>query len=357
MTTRSVLYALLRSALFDFRPSLEEFDGLSATDWEEVYRLSREQGVGAVVAEALGRLPEGIEVPSKVKMKWIMSMLNVEKWYRRQYAAASDFARYMADNGVSTLVLKGIAVSRYYPVPSHRECGDLDCFLGKDYEKGNLLCEAIGATVKRDYYKHSHIRYKGLEIENHQFCIGVRGCRHHKRLESHLRRISSEDGINRIGDTCLISPSADFNALFLTVHGMTHFLTEGIKLRHVCDWALMLKHEQEKIDWKSFYQWCDALHFTEFATALTDISVRCLGLKLHVPDIRTGSIHSERILADCFISQGLFNKGYSPWKSRLLSIWMRFRSLWKYHKVYRQSFAASLMRQVLGFVFERNPQL
>ncbi len=357
MNAHSTLYALLRSALFDYIPSKKIFEGLSESDWNEIWRLSKEQGVGGVVAEALDKLPDGVVVPSQVKMKWIMSMLNVEKWYGRQYAAAADFAGYLAENNVSTLVLKGIAVSMYYPVPSHRECGDLDCFLGKDYEKGNMLAENVGAKVRRDYYKHSHIRYKGLEIENHQFCTGVRGSRLFKSFESHLRNVALKDGANYIRDSKLMMPSADFNALFLTAHGMTHFLTEGIKLRHICDWALLVGTDQERIDWKSFYVWCDRLHYTGFAEALTDISVRYLGLELNVPEIRMSSQYSERILNDCFMTQGLFNKGYSPWKSRMLSIWLRLKSLWKYHRIYRKSFTEVLLRQVSGFLFERRPRL
>ena len=353
MNAYSVLYALLRSALFDSVLSRDVFEGLSEADWEEVWRLSKEQGVGGVVAEALDKLPEGVTVPSKVKMKWIMSMLNVERWYGRQYAAAADFAEYMARNDISTLVLKGIAVSMYYPVPSHRECGDLDCFLGDAYEKGNVLAESAGVKVERGYYKHSHFSYKGLDVENHQFCIGVRGSRLLKCFESHLREIAFADGVNHIGTSKLLMPSADFNALFLTVHGMTHFLTEGIKLRHICDWALLLKREQGRIDWKMFYDWCDRLHYTEFANAMTDISVRYLGLHIDEPEIRTSSLYSERILSDCFMTQGLFNKGYSPWKSRMLSVWMRLGALWKYHKVYRKSFTEILLRQVCGFLFER----
>lgn len=51
------------------------------------------------------------------------------------------------------------------------------------YEFGNLLAERWGASVKRDFYKHSHIRYKGLVVENHQFCTAIRGSRRAKDFE------------------------------------------------------------------------------------------------------------------------------------------------------------------------------
>lgn len=39
----------------------------------------------------------------------------------------------------------------------------------------------------------------------------------------------------------LETPPDLFNALFLTKHAQGHFLTEGIPLRHLCDWAILLK--------------------------------------------------------------------------------------------------------------------
>ena len=59
---------------------------------------------------------------------------------------------------------------------------------------------------------------------------------------------------------------------------MGHFISEGIKLRHIVDWALLLKAEQDNIDWTEFYRWADKMNMTRFADALTAISIKYLGL-------------------------------------------------------------------------------
>ena len=155
----------------------------------------------------------------------------------------------------------------------------------------------------------------------------------------------------------LIKPSCDFNALFLTSHAMTHFLVEGIKLRHICDWAMLLHHEQNNIDWLRFYQWTDKLHYTRFANTITSIAHTYLGLEIVNSQIKQECKYCSSILNDIFQSNSVFNKGYGVWRSRLLSIKNRLLSLWKFHKIYQQSATKTILVQIWGFIFDRNPKL
>ena len=179
-----------------------------------------------------------------------------------------------------------------------------------------------------------------------------------KELERHLERISVGEQVRYVPDTKLIVPTPDFTALFLTMHGLNHFLTEGVKLRHILDWALLLKAEQNNINWEEFYYWADKMHLTRFADALTAISVERLGLEITNSAIHTTSPYAERVLDDVlFKSEGLFNKGYSAWKSRFIQVHNKFESAWRYHKIYQKSIAIELIKSVWAFCFERNPRL
>lgn len=327
-----------------------------AIDWQAIYTLAAEQGVLAMTLDAVALLPQKEQPPKDLKMKWIASTMAIERRYNHQRSVATTLAERFAQQGITLHVLKGLALAGYYPRPEHRECGDLDCFLGADYEQGNQVAEEMGAKVTRDYYKHSHIHLQKLLIENHQFCVGIRGSRKLKEFERHLESIISKGAIS-IEDTKLIKPSADFNALFLTAHAMTHFLVEGIKLRHLCDWALLLKHEQHNINWDEFYYWSDKLGYTLFANSMTQLATTYLGIEITNPDIRSESRYTERIMKDIFHANNLFNRGYSMWRVRILSIINRFSSLWRFHKIYRKSLSVYLLRQVWGFIVEREPKL
>lgn len=360
------LLLAIRIALFGEDTDIKPFATLSEEEWKGLYRMSVQQGLLAIVYDAVKLLPAECQPPRGVKLQWALGAEAIENRFKMQHKASSLLANLWAENGIQTVVMKGLAIGTYYPNPMHRECGDLDCFLttgampisSDGYELGNQLCEQIGAKVERDYYKNSHIRYRGLMVENHCFFLPVRGRREMKALERHLREIALRGTTDIVPDTKLIVPSADFNALFLTMHALNHFLSEGIKLRHILDWALLLKAKQDNINWEEFYQWADRMHMTRFADALTAISVEHLGLQITNPAIHTSSPYAERIISDMINNgEGLFNKGYSAWRSRFMQVKNKFSFAWKYHKIYERSLLLELSKSIFAFIFEKHPKL
>ena len=360
------LHLAIRISLFGGEIDIKPFATLSEQDWKELYRMSVRQGLLAIVYDAIRELPAECQPPRGVKLQWALGAEAIENRVKMQHKASSLLANLWAESGIQTIVMKGLAIGTYYPNPAHRECGDLDCFLttgvvpicSDGYELGNQLCEQIGAKVERDYYKNSHIKYRGLMVENHCFFLPVRGRREMKALERHLREIALRGKRGVVPETKLIVPSPDFNALFLTMHALNHFLSEGIKLRHILDWALLLKAEQNNVNWEEFYSWTDKMHMTRFADALTAISVEHLGLQITNPAIHTSSPYADRILRDTISnSEGLFNKGYSSWKSRFMQIKNKFSFAWKYHKIYERSLLLELSKSIFAFFFEKHPKL
>lgn len=325
--------------------------------WKHIYSLAQVQGVLAIVFDAIEGVLTSVNISRALKLQWIAAAHAREYNYKKQYNTAVELATAFKQEGIKTTVLKGLAISTYYPKPAYREFGDFDCFLGNDYELGNCIAEKLGATVERDYYRHSHIAYKSQMVENHQFCVGVRGSRRMKEFEKHLYQVMHRETEGLDENNVLVRPSRDFNALFLTSHSMTHFLVEGIKLRHICDWAVLLQHEQNNIDWQSFYTWTDKLHYTRFANTLTSIANTYMGLAVVNTEVDKECTYNERILDDIFHSSSLFNKGYGVWQSRFLSVKNRLLSMWKFHKIYRQSAIKTIMIQIYGFLFDRKPKL
>jgi len=360
-----ILFSALRSALFGCEVDTAVYQNLSTEEWAQLFRMAAQQGVVAIVYDVVSQLPKEMQPPRNINIQWALSSEAIENRYELQRKTSALLAKLWSEQGLQTIVMKGLAIGTYYPQPAHRECGDLDCFLVNNgstasdgYELGNKLCEQIGAKVERDYYKNSHIKYRGLMVENHRFFLPVRGSSKVKDLERHLEKVALRGQVVYVPDTQLIVPSSDFNALFLTMHGLNHFMTEGIKLRHILDWALLLNAEQDNINWEEFYHWADKMHMTRFADALTTISVKYFGLEITNPAIHTTSLYAERVLEDTlFKSEGLFNKGYSAWKSRFVQVQNKLASGWKYHKIYQKSVIIELMRSAFAFLFEKNPKL
>lgn len=357
-----VLFQLLRAALHPERR--EEIAWREMPEWAAIYRQATTQGVVAIAWDGLQRLKgEGqiesqYDLPRALKLQWAMQVEKIERRYERQLVSATKLTDYFAQNGVRTVVLKGFAISALYPKPNHRECGDLDCFLCGDYERGNQLAEALRAKVERGFYKHSHIEYCQLLVENHQFCTAIRGGRERKEFEKQLQQLLRKPSMHKVVGSAMEIPSVDFNALFLTAHGMSHFINEGLKLRHLCDWALLLQHGADVIDWPMFDRWVAYMSYDRFAQTMTALAVSSLGVSVDGLEERMDERYSDRMLDDILWGQwSIYNSGKSRLEQRWMLIANRFRTHWKYRLIYRRSMVMDVMRMIYAYFFEKQPKL
>lgn len=260
--------------------------------------------------------------------------------------AAKSFAKLYADNGVKTLVLKGLVFSECYPNPSHRSSCDLDCYLADDYEKGNLLVEQAGVAVDRDYFKNSSFTYKGLHVENHHFFTAFRGSRKAKEYEKLLHQEIKSGETRQIFDSDLMSPPVMFSALFCISHAQTHFLTESITLRHILDWALFRKHHYGEIDWPHFESICKEYGMWKFAQTFTRIGLFLLG----EAEYSSLTAIDLRLLDDTLY--GPREEKQTGMKRRVQLVLKSLRSGWKYRYFSDQSALKNVVQRVVGY-FEK----
>lgn len=229
-------------------------------DWNAICKTSTENGVLAIVYDGLlnaireNKIPKEFQPSRSFKLQWSLNVMEMEKLYEYQYLLSNEVADAYAKHNIKTVVLKGIVAAQYYPIHNHRPCGDLDCFLMGEYEKGNQIAKDLGAKVEvKKESLHSRIFYKGFMIENHKTFIDIYRRKRNENFENVLEKILYEGKLTKISNTNLLSPCILFNALFLTVHAWKHFKNhENTKLRHMCDWALFLKLYNDEVDWEKF---------------------------------------------------------------------------------------------------------
>ncbi len=359
----AVVMALLRAVLSGSPVDDGLLEGLTAAQWLGVFRQSVRQGVSAMIFDALSSSPAAAAMPKRLALKWMAVTVAVEDRYDRQKAVGGEIARLLAAEGLSVPVLKGLALACLYPRPEHRECGDIDIYSGERHSAVDAVLAGVGADVEDDYYIHSHISFKGVTIENHRFFNQVRGSRSRKELERHFVELMN-GGLREVSPSCVPGtmlgvPPPDFTVLFLTAHALKHFVAEGgIRLRHLADWAVFLKTEQDNVDWAQFYLWADKMHFSRFADALTALSVSRLGLELTAAGLRDESRYADAVLED-ILHPGAKSgeESRNPLLMRLNLACSAFRSLWKYHAIYRKSAFLEVFNMAAGLIFDRNPKL
>ncbi len=229
---------------------------LAPEGWERLIRLAARQGVLAVAYDGLPADDAKKGLTKEQRIRWALSVKQIEANHKVQQKALLNLLSLLEQNNASLLLLKGLGLSENYPFPAHRECGDLDIYLGNDYEKVNRLIEAKDIAVNREGGKHSCFYREGVPVENHRHFLNVHGTRVDRELEGRLLQILNEQGTDVIyvNGVAVRVPTPDFHALFLIRHAIVHFLATGMVLRNFCDLGLFFFRHSERIDFERLRQ-------------------------------------------------------------------------------------------------------
>ena len=350
---------------------ISDFAGLSKEEWTAIKNMAVKQGVSAIVLDGINQLPtEGYHLPTEMKLEWIGETMQIEQRNRLQVAVMEEMAGKWKVNGCRVMIMKGQANGTMYPKPEHRSPGDIDCYLMNDkgyretvsgYQLGNDIARAAGAKVDESWYKHSVINYKGETFENHQYFVHTRDGKRGKQLEKELeeelkvrgeRLEVRENGFLPLTEHTVIPP-VQWTAMFLTYHACGHFVSEGLRLKQLLDWAMFLKKHQHDVDWTAFYDYCDRNHLRRFADAATAIAVKYLNVNLNDNRIVAESPYADKILHNALHEDDyVFNSGKSRWTNRIHLVKNIFRYRWKYEEIYEESIYKQLWYYATGFLFK-----
>ena len=329
---------------------------------DKIYSQACIQGISAIVwnkiLQAISDASIPIEhQPTKAqKIQWALAIENIIKQYNHRKQLSLEVADIWAKEGIKIYGLKGWALSTYYPKPELREFGDFDCYLGADFERGNKLAIDNGATFDPHDYRHSHIYYKGLTIENHQYFLPIRGNDRNKRLEKYLQTVIPNN--QRIENSNIYYPSPQFHSLFIILHMLQHFLYENITLRHMLDWAYFVNAEKANIDWREFNAKCAEAGATRFVEALNHICTTHMGLNLDGTLLKSDSRYAEKILQSTLEQSSQKVSGIQGlWRTRYMKVQNIVSQRWRFNNVYDRNFIIHMIQTALGIIFDRNPHI
>lgn len=346
----NLLLTILRATISRDLMEMEALLPLEASVWNEVIEKAAMHGVSGLVFSVVEQLPKPL-MPSReqlLRLFWVSERRKQN--YKHQYRTASHFASALKAKGVEMKVLKGISFSTYYDRPELRECGDCDCYLSwidkgskgtsgskagaNAFEVGNETILEIGGSGEFGSYKHSHLFLNGLMFENHHYITDFNGTRRGKTLELLLERALDSAPGKRIDETDMVCPCAYFNALHLIRHAQGNFISEGLILRMIYDWAMLLRAEQEHLDWHQLYVDLDACGLRQFADVMTTICVEHLGLRITAKEVTLCKDKKmvEAVLNDTLGDTIHMKQGESI-GHKTLRIMARYGRFWRYSKL------------------------
>ena len=123
---QQILFNLLKLSLWPGQNKEDLLSGFVQVKWEEVISFASRQGVIAVSYDGLNSTELLAAVPRMQKIGWELSVGFLEAREKRQREVIRELVSIFYKNGIELLLLKGIGLGENYPLPSHRECGDID---------------------------------------------------------------------------------------------------------------------------------------------------------------------------------------------------------------------------------------
>lgn len=334
-------------------PVNQEWDGLPPEDWPDVFHLAERHGLVALLMDILGKIRLKRTPPSSLLLHWLGQAAYRERICRYQFKLSCEFAECLRKEDIKCIVLKGLALASYYPDFSKREFGDLDCYLIKNKKnvanEGDLLAKRLGLNVEEAGYKHSHIRYKELLIENHHFLTNFSQTKQGIKIERILRQLALEGRESRMGETKLWKPSPEFQVIFYLMHSLGDFIAQDMPMRAVYDWAIFLQKEQDAIDWENMNRLLEECRLRHFFDLMNEICMTYLGLDIHAEEL-TISSHPE--MAESMILDVLrkptVGSGQLTLLQKIPNIWNRFKRQYKYRLIETES-VGTLMWNTIAF--------
>lgn len=277
----------------------------------EILRLSSEQGVFTFVFLSLQKLFNENKLSiSNSDFAYLQSQYTKAVFSSiRKNAAVNQTLKYLEENGISCCMLKGQILTNLYSVPESRISGDTDLLLPSD-DMEQKVCDILKdigfEIIPRPKTSH-HAMCKRQDTGLIELHLSL--------YDELFEDIWFKNDVNAKDDYINITTSENYvyktlgftdNAIFITLHAIKHFFTEGVGIRQIMDMLLFNIKYKDKIDFDKYNKLMKKLKFSKLIDHINFIGKEYLGLDTeHSDDINKENI--DAILTD-IETGGLFGK-------------------------------------------------
>ena len=284
------------------RTALTFSQPVSPKTWHQVMNMARKQSVSGILIDGILKLSPTDMPPNDFKMKCIQHLLHIEKLNLRLNRDAVRVSEYLRKDGFACSILKGQGVARYYPNPLHRIPGDIDVWPDKSpqeirkyglckFPNGEFRNHHIDFPIMEDTEVELHFQpgYMYNPITNNRF---LRFCRKH-------RKACATNNVQLEGTDQKIAVTTDsFNRVYILQHIMRHFLEEGIGLRQLMDYCMILRKGMTEKEKEETIKELEQLNMKGFAQAVMYVLKIVFVLEEHYLLLNPDSVKGEILLEE-----------------------------------------------------------
>ena len=177
-------------------------------------------------------------------MPWMGKAQQIRRQNMKVNVVAGKLFAMLRVDGMRCCVLKGQGNALMYPNPYSRTPGDIDVWIDASRERIMEYAQKkfeLGDDIR---LQHLETSLDGVPVELHFFPCSMNNPIYHARLQKWFRRnadlqcsnvVSLPDGA---GDIAI--PTTAFNVIYQLTHLYHHFFDEGIGMRQIIDYFLVV---------------------------------------------------------------------------------------------------------------------
>ena len=245
---------------------------------------------------------------------------------------------------IPVIVLKGLVVRDYYPMPDLRTMCDADVLVHEeDLDKVSALMISLGYTKTKEKDDHgAHIVFhKGSSVfEVHWTLINDRFFKGDKSFEKKLWDDAMEVEVGRVKT---LSLSLEDLAVHLCTHMAVHLAYSGFGVRQLTDLVVLVEKKGKQIDWVSFIDKTKESGVYKFSIAIFTICNKLFNMEIPkeiskepkikekyidqlIQDIFDSGVHGKKDKDRVFANEFAFDQGEGA-ADGSMSIFKKFMKL------------------------------
>ncbi|MCQ2220863.1 MAG: nucleotidyltransferase family protein [Prevotella sp.] len=243
----------------------------SPEEWEEIYETAKKQTMVGIAFKGVERLPQE-QLPPRTRIRqWFVKADKIRKRNEKMNLECAKTCYLLAQKGFHSCILKGQANLRNSPTPAlpqggrdlgyYRTPGDIDVWTWSDSGKVSdviSFVKKVNPKTEATYHHADCVIAGETETEVHyrpswmsapwRNKVFQRFCNEHKK-DIERFPVVLPDGRKSF----FFVPSIEFDAVYQLVHIYRHLFYEGIGLRQMMDYWMVMKN-LSPTNWLSSYE-------------------------------------------------------------------------------------------------------
>ena len=226
---------------------------LSCDEWASMYSECEKHALLGIAFAGVEKLPKEQYPPFDVLAEWVHDAQVTKERNEKMNAECETLARQLENDGLWSCILKGQSNLVNYPehLREGRTAGDIDVWCAPISKQGKGERKVIEYALSRARIANQpvpEVRYHHVELER-VYHVDVEIHHRPSFMCSPLRNIRLRNWCRKfegINETASFNghefpvPTVSFNAVYQLVHIYRHLFDEGIGLRQILDYYMVL---------------------------------------------------------------------------------------------------------------------